>query len=276
MGILMSGKKGFTLIELLVVIAIIAILAAILFPVFAQAKAAGQLSKCLNNAKQIVQGCILYEVDSDGAMLMGMNAGSWGEWYNAINPYMKQMAVSGPANNPTYNLRGVWICPSMGRSIYKPTGADLPADLKRCYGYNRSYLGGDAVVPATTPPTYYCHQSGEVVKSTKTIRILETFDWGDSNWTKGHGTAYCVPPVKIPSSLDLCYPNDCWPPGWHGGKSVVGWVDGHVSAVTVEPPRQGGAAKTGKPSDYYGVMQKYYNNDGVNANPYFRLTYPKP
>ena len=275
MGILMSQKKGFTLIELLVVIAIIAILAAILFPIFAQAQAAGKLSRCLNNAKQIVQACIAYEADTGGAMLMGMSSvGSWGEWYVSINPYMKQMTQVGTGVNASYNLRGVWICPSMGRST--KNGQELPPDLRRCYGYNRSYLGGDVVVPGTTPPTYYCHQSGEVVKSTKTIRVLETFDWGDSSWTKGHGTAYCYPPVKLPSSLDLCYPNTCWPPGWHGGKSVVGWVDGHVSTVTVEPPRQGGAAKTGKPSDYYSVMQKYYNNDGVNANPYFRLAYPKP
>jgi len=47
-------RKGFTLIELLVVIAIIAILAAILFPVFAQAKAAAKKSACLSNTRQLV------------------------------------------------------------------------------------------------------------------------------------------------------------------------------------------------------------------------------
>ena len=55
----MPKRKGFTLIELLVVIAIIAILAAILFPVFMAAEAQAAKTKCLNNVKQIAQACIM-------------------------------------------------------------------------------------------------------------------------------------------------------------------------------------------------------------------------
>ncbi len=58
-------KRAFTLIELLVVIAIIAILAAILFPVFAQAKAAAKRAACLSNQKQLGTGLMLYMGDSD-------------------------------------------------------------------------------------------------------------------------------------------------------------------------------------------------------------------
>jgi hypothetical protein len=58
-------RQGFTLIELLVVIAIIAILAAILFPVFAQAKAAAKKTSDLSNIKQVTLGAILYSGDSD-------------------------------------------------------------------------------------------------------------------------------------------------------------------------------------------------------------------
>ena len=61
----MSRSKAFTLIELLVVIAIIAILAAILFPVFAQAKEAGKKTACLSNVRQIGVGMILYLNDND-------------------------------------------------------------------------------------------------------------------------------------------------------------------------------------------------------------------
>jgi prepilin-type N-terminal cleavage/methylation domain-containing protein len=65
---LAKRKSGFTLIELLVVIAIIAILAAILFPVFARAREAARKAKCLNNIKQCAQALKLYADDYDGTM----------------------------------------------------------------------------------------------------------------------------------------------------------------------------------------------------------------
>jgi len=61
-------KKGFTLIELLVVIAIIAILAAILFPVFAQARAKARQANCLSNTRQIALACLMYADDYDEAL----------------------------------------------------------------------------------------------------------------------------------------------------------------------------------------------------------------
>src|SRR5881396_3209405 len=64
-----STGKGFTLIELLVVIAIIAILAAILFPVFAQAREAARKAVCQSNLKQIGAAAIMYASDYDGYVL---------------------------------------------------------------------------------------------------------------------------------------------------------------------------------------------------------------
>src|SRR5688572_3228503 len=61
----MVRKKGFTLIELLVVIAIIAILAAILFPVFAQAREAARKTACMNNTKQLATAVAMYTQDFD-------------------------------------------------------------------------------------------------------------------------------------------------------------------------------------------------------------------
>src|SRR2546421_2911613 len=63
------NRKAFTLIELLVVIAIIAILAAILFPVFAQAREAARKTTCLSNIKQITLGALMYTQDHDERLL---------------------------------------------------------------------------------------------------------------------------------------------------------------------------------------------------------------
>lgn len=71
------NRRGFTLIELLVVIAIIAILAAILFPVFARAKKAAQLTGCLNNMKQWTAGILMYADDNAGRFpICGANGSS--------------------------------------------------------------------------------------------------------------------------------------------------------------------------------------------------------
>src|SRR5579871_2778355 len=63
--VISGTRRGFTLIELLVVIAIIAILAAILFPVFAQARESARKISCLSNVKQITMGALMYVQDYD-------------------------------------------------------------------------------------------------------------------------------------------------------------------------------------------------------------------
>ncbi|MGV3616432.1 MAG: prepilin-type N-terminal cleavage/methylation domain-containing protein [Fimbriimonas sp.] len=109
-------RKAFTLIELLVVIAIIAILAAILFPVFAQAKAAAKKTQALSNVKQLATGYILYINDTDGVFYehaQGMSVGTQGPtsliWSGYINPYTKNIGiVNDPAaNNPTTPYQNV-------------------------------------------------------------------------------------------------------------------------------------------------------------------------
>jgi prepilin-type N-terminal cleavage/methylation domain-containing protein len=99
-------RRAFTLIELLVVIAIIAILAAILFPVFAQAKEAAKRTNCLNNLKQIGTGMMLYMGDSDGVYPCWattsppVNGGT----SNEIPPDLQLM--------PYMKNDQVWKCPS--------------------------------------------------------------------------------------------------------------------------------------------------------------------
>jgi prepilin-type N-terminal cleavage/methylation domain-containing protein/prepilin-type processing-associated H-X9-DG protein len=88
----MRKSHGFTLIELLVVIAIIAILAAILFPVFAKAREKARQSSCLSNFKQVSLACLQYAQDYDERMsalgdLRGGAVAYW--WHDHVTPYMK-------------------------------------------------------------------------------------------------------------------------------------------------------------------------------------------
>ena len=105
-------RRGFTLIELLVVIAIIAILAAILFPVFAQARESARKTGCINNMKQLGLGLTMYRSDYDGHDPGPGNQGcdgnslmwdaSWGQWYNGVvEPAFKAATPTTPATPTT-------------------------------------------------------------------------------------------------------------------------------------------------------------------------------
>jgi prepilin-type N-terminal cleavage/methylation domain-containing protein/prepilin-type processing-associated H-X9-DG protein len=94
-------RRGFTLIELLVVIAIIAILAAILFPVFARAREKARQTSCLSNMKQITLGALMYAQDYDDTLVGHSNGGNRATTYGYVlllDPYIKNQQL--------------WTCPS--------------------------------------------------------------------------------------------------------------------------------------------------------------------
>ncbi len=100
-------RRGFTLIELLVVIAIIAILAAILFPVFARAREKARQTSCLNNVKQIMTSVLMYTQDYDETMPCvvtrtsynytmpngGINSSSYIPWIVTVYTYTKNHQI---------------------------------------------------------------------------------------------------------------------------------------------------------------------------------------
>lgn len=110
-------KKAFTLIELLVVIAIIAILAAILFPVFAKAKVAAKKTQDLSNMKQIGTSLQIYLADYDdtypqayyypndsGSATNGAGVGGYVQWTGMIQPYVKNLQIFVSPGDPTGGL----------------------------------------------------------------------------------------------------------------------------------------------------------------------------
>lgn len=102
MDVVRRRRAGFTLIELLVVIAIIAILAAILFPVFAQAREKARATTCLSNSKQMGLAMMMYAQDYNESYPQGWYAGppeAW--WLTLIQPYVKDKDQGGLRSCPS-------------------------------------------------------------------------------------------------------------------------------------------------------------------------------
>src|SRR5687768_15804658 len=104
-----TRNRGFTLIELLVVIAIIAILAAILFPVFAQAREAARKASCQSNLKQLATAVMMYGQDYDEMYPKNefVDQNGWGSW-----PQNHFMWSSTRITGPYIKNTGVFRCPS--------------------------------------------------------------------------------------------------------------------------------------------------------------------
>jgi prepilin-type N-terminal cleavage/methylation domain-containing protein/prepilin-type processing-associated H-X9-DG protein len=144
-------SSAFTLIELLVVIAIIAILAAILFPVFAQAREKARQISCLSNLKQIGTATMMYMQDYDEVYPLGYcwkDAGNDSEWGGtmytvSLGPYIQKLGEKGgDIVNSGLSSTSIFICPSAGRPNKSPDGNTFnPANLVgQSYSMNKPAL----------------------------------------------------------------------------------------------------------------------------------------
>jgi prepilin-type N-terminal cleavage/methylation domain-containing protein/prepilin-type processing-associated H-X9-DG protein len=144
-------RRGFTLIELLVVIAIIAILAAILFPVFAQAREKARQTSCLSNMKQIGTGLLMYVQDYDEQYPSGSKL-AFPNGPNNLNAYLYGMGWAGEIYPYTKSAQ-VLKCPDDSTpSVNAQTGLEAQYPVSYLFNRNVAQAGSDAALnaPATT------------------------------------------------------------------------------------------------------------------------------
>jgi prepilin-type N-terminal cleavage/methylation domain-containing protein/prepilin-type processing-associated H-X9-DG protein len=221
-----TSKSGFTLIELLVVIAIIAILAAILFPVFAKARTRARQTACMNNVKQLSLAFLTYFQDNDERFPPYAGVQAWGDhmgWSERIFPHVRSMEV--------------FICPENDMSTF-------------CYAMNAlssvNYLGQTSRVrnPARFIHLLECCGSGNRrVKGAITGDSDLTTEWsanlpadnqpdGLVYGTKTGGLSFTKIANPLPIWKYRDVPGRHWGrlyfPGWHNGGNNVMFLDGHV------------------------------------------------
>jgi prepilin-type N-terminal cleavage/methylation domain-containing protein/prepilin-type processing-associated H-X9-DG protein len=222
-GIAMEHKRGFTLIELLVVIAIIAILAAILFPVFARAREKARQASCLSNLKQMALAVLMYAQDYDETYPLSYyydasftHDFSWDfhiDW--SVSPPAIDLGLIGPY---TKNQQ-LSACPS-ARGLHsfdrEYTG----------YAYNVSYIGGGqfegpgwTVKPAAA--------LAEVQKPAETVLLADSAFWSSGGGYTGlAGNNY----LRSPNDpYNYVGPNVHFR---HNGAANVAYCDGHAKAAT--------------------------------------------
>lgn len=214
---LRAGKGAFTLIELLVVIAIIAILAAILFPVFAQAREKAREATCMSNLKQIGLGIMQYVSDYDELYPLTRNntatvstgGGTWSLWKVNTYPYVKS--------------QDVYTCPS---GIVATTGKYiLPSGQTLTFAENYSYGCNEfiCVNGGATPPVPVSQAD---LKQISTIALLADDTYPTWNNPARVINANIPPEVAPPNGAIPIAPNPQW--ARHMGGSIIVYCDGHA------------------------------------------------
>jgi len=271
------AKRGFTLIELLVVIAIIAILAAILFPVFAQARAMARKTVCVSNNKQQSIGIIMYIQDYDetfplnsydGSYHAGPNADS--NWGLLIQPYVKNMQIYMCPGDPAKETdRMVELDPPSTR----PGQREFNLAVKNDFGLNWQLLCPVWYVPDAKPTTYQPKSLTEAALNAPAKSILGV----DSLWNRsaggapyGGGNGGVDPPCALNPDGSSAFPLFPSPPGdsyywyggwnpssplaynvygavwpWHNEMVVVSFTDSHVKSLRVSALTAGCDVKDG-------------------------------
>ncbi len=206
--------SGFTLIELLVVIAIIAILAAILFPVFARARGNARKAKCQSNLKQIALGTIMYAGDYDDTFpLMYPEPYNYAQvWSYFVKPYI--------AGKKTIDTDEIFKCPDV--KGYQDNTAYV------AYGISRYAICGN---PPYTPSDNMQRPAfmAEIAQPAKTILIAEANYQHTSDAPLTYRGWYTVTVGNVAGRHNLNGPDERM-----DGMANVAFVDGHVKIYSAK------------------------------------------
>jgi len=237
--------KAFTLIELLVVIAIIAILAAILFPVFAQAREAARKTSCLSNMKQLTLGWLMYSQDYDEANPMSAQCcdanGDQIYWLQMIDPYIKSGAQSDNLEN--LSRGSIFVCPDYLVPAPTTDEAGNPAT-------NIVPIGGNQPV-GRYPLTSY------------SPNISVTAAWwslgaGNASWAGDSTAVGTLASIGKPANqIMLAENHDCCVETWGGGGDN-NWTEARRHSVGMNYAIMDGHAKY-----YHGPYPQYGSQPGA-------------
>ncbi len=245
-------QRAFTLLELLIVIAIIATLAAILFPVFAQAKEAAKKASCISNLKQISLAFLMYTSDYEDVFphsydYRDLSTGLWHhvDWFGNATRYPDPVFFQ----------------------LYK---YDMTQGL--VYPYMKNYQINDCMAAVDIPAPFYFHAETPPVAYSRNLSAAsgsfslseapaETILIGDvASYTSDYASTGERYALRRYPTLQVGYDLPIWLHGRHPSSSaVVGWLDGHAKAQKISPLSFDGSMITQAQSEQYqlGFIHKY-------------------